>query len=431
MRKYRSRRSLHRCLCPDCRCHPRSSIARTHRDINRLLVVLEECNRRLFVALLVRQEGCGAIRRLARITGLSRNTIRRGIRELSHQGSLHRPSRIRRKGGGCPTVEDRHPGILAALNDLLRDAVAGDPVTGMKWTHKSIRRLSKTLSRQGFHASPNTVARLLRDQGFSLRTCRKQVPETRHGDRDRQFRYINGMRSLYISHDWPVISVDTKKKELIGRFKNPGRCWRRKPYAVYTHDFPSWAKGHAIPYGIYDLTYNDGYVVVGTSHETGSFAGAAIRRWWMAIGRHRYPRTRRLLIEADAGGAANDCRKWAWKQGLQALADEFGLTITVTHCPTGASKWNPIDHRMFSLISGNWAGKPLTSYAVMLNCIRSTRSNTGFHCRARLDNREYPIGRRVTEQEKRWVRLKPRKVFPRWNYTIYPHPRSTKGSNYC
>lgn len=427
MAKHRSRRSLHRCPCPDCRCHPRGKVARTHRDINRLLTVLDERNRRLFVALLARQQGRGAIRRLARVTGLSRNTIRKGLRELLRTSARQRSSRLRRKGGGRKKVEEQQPGLVAALNDLLRDSVAGDPVTTMKWTHKSLRRLSKALRRKRFHASPNTVARLLREHGFSLRTCRKQVPETRHGDRDRQFRYLVHLRRLYIKRGWPVISVDTKKKDLIGLFKNPRKTWRRRPHAVLVHDFPSKAVGRAIPYGIYDLAYNDGYVVVGTSHETGTFAAAAIRRWLLAIGRHRYPRARRLLIEADAGGG-NDYRKWEWKLGLQALADEFRLIITVTHYPSGASKWNPIDHRMFSLISGNWAGEPLTSYEVVLQYIRRTRSSTGFHCRACLDNHDYPTGRWVKRQEQAWVRLKRRKVFPQWNYTIRPHTHPSKGS---
>jgi len=429
MAKHRSSRSLHGCPCPDCQCHPRGKIARNHRDINRLLTTLDERNRRLFVALLARQQGRGAIRRLARITGLSRNTIRKGLRQLQRTSPRQRPSRLRRCGGGRKKVEQQQPGIVVALSDLLRDAVAGDPVTGMKWTHKSLRRLSKKLKRQGFRASPNTVARLLRQHGFSLRTCRKQVPETRHRDRDQQFRYLVRLRRLYINRGWPVISVDTKKKELIGPFKNPGKTWRRRPYPVFIHDFPSQAFGRAVPYGVYDLSYNDGYVVVGISHETGAFAAAAIRRWWLAIGRQRYPRARRLLIEADAGGA-NDYRKWDWKLGLQALADEFGLTITVTHYPSGASKWNPIDHRMFSLISGNWAGEPLTSYEVVLQFIRSTRSSTGFHCRACLDNSDYPTGRWVKPQEHARLRLKRRKVFPQWNYTIRPHPHPNKGSSY-
>ena len=271
----------------------------------------------------------------------------------------------------------------------------------------------------------STIARLLDDLRFSLRTCRKNKAGTRHKDRDRQFRYLVRLRKLYLTLGLPVISVDTKKKELVGDFKNPGRCWRCRDREVLDHDFPSWAIGRAIPYGIYDLAFNDGLVVVGTSHETPSFAVAAIRRWWLEVGRHRYPRAKRLLIEADAGGA-NDYRKWEWKVALQALADEFGLIITVTHYPTGASKWNPIDHRMFSLISANWSGEPLVSYETILGYIRRTRSSEGFHCRACLDPADYPLRSKGTPEARRRVRLKPRPVLPQWNYTIWPHNKPTQ-----
>lgn len=312
------------------------------------------------------------------------------------------------------------PGAVRALEGLLKDATAGDPISGLKWTHRSTRRLAKALRRRGFRLSANTIARLLRQRGFSLRTNRKRLAEVSDPDRDRQFRYLSRLRRLYVTLGLPVISVDTKKKELIGPFKNPGRTWRRQPKPVFAHDFPSWAEGRAVPYGIYDVAHNDGLVVVGTSHETPSFAVSCIRRWWLLVGRRRYPRARRLLIEADAGGA-NDARKWEWKVALQALADEFDLVITVTHYPSGASKWNPIDHRMFSLISGNWAGEPLTSYEVMLKYIRTTRSSEGFHCRACLDGRAYPQGWKVTPAAKASVRLKRRSVLPRWNYSIWPH----------
>jgi hypothetical protein len=315
---------------------------------------------------------------------------------------------------------------VIALQELLREAVAGDPVTGLKWTHKSLRRLSAALRRRGLHASPNTVARLLRQGHFALRVCRKQIAETGHRDRDRQFRYLIRMRRLYLTHGWPVISVDTKKKEWIGPFKNPGRSWRHAPPAVFTHDFPSWSEGPAIPYGIYDLAHNDGLVVVGTTHDTPSFAVHAIRRWWLLVGRQRYAGAGRLLIEADAGGS-NDYRKWEWKVALQRLADEFALTIVVSHFPTGASKWNPIDHRMFSLISGNWAGEPLTSYGVVLKRIRATRSGTGFHCRACLDTAEYEACHKVTADDKARVRLKRRRLLPQWNYVIRPHATPAKG----
>jgi hypothetical protein len=309
---------------------------------------------------------------------------------------------------------------LKALERLLVDATAGDPASGMKWTHRSLRTLRKGLRRLGIEASPPTIARLLRGRGFSLRTCRKSKAGTRDEDRDRQFRYLTRLRKLYLSLELPVISVDTKKKELVGEFKNAGRCWRRQARAVLDHDYPSWAVGRAVPYGVYDLAFNDGMVVVGTSHETPSFAVAAIRRWWLEVGHRRYAGARRLLIEADAGGA-NDPRKWEWKIALQKLSDEFGLTITVTHYPTGASKWNPIEHRMFSLISANWSGEPLVDYETILGYIRRTRSEEGFHCRARLDRTVYPSRSRATKEAKQRVRLERRPVLPRWNYTIRPH----------
>ena len=302
-------------------------------------------------------------------------------------------------------------------------------MTGLKWTHKSTRRLSAALRRLGFQACPNTVARLLRARGFSLHVCRKQLAETGHRDRDCQYRYLVRLRRLYLARGWPVISVDTKKKEWVANFRNPGRCWRRRPRRVLAHDFPSWAEGPAIPYGIYDLAHDDGYVAVGTSHDTPTFAVASIRRWWLAVGRHRYPGARRLLIEADSGGS-NDYRKWGWKVALQALADETGLVITVTHFPPGASKWNPIDHRMFSLISGNWAGEPLTRYETVLKYIRATRSSAGFRCRASLDRKQYEARHRVLPEERARLRLRRRKVLPEWNYTIRPHTHSAKGSSY-
>jgi Rhodopirellula transposase DDE domain len=295
----------------------------------------------------------------------------------------------------------------------------------MKWTHRSLRTLAKGLKRRGIILAPSTIARLLRQMRFSLRTCRKRKARTSDKDRDRQFRYLTRLRRLYRTLGWPVISVDTKKKEWVGDFKNPGRCWRRQDRIVLDHDFPSWAVGRAIPYGIYDVACDDGLVVVGTSHETPSCAVAAIRRWWLEIGCRRDAGKRRLLIEADAGGA-NDGRKWEWKVALQELADEFGLIITVTHYPTGASKWNPIEHRMFSLISGNWSGEPLSSYETILGYIRGTRSSKGFHCRAHLDTTDYPTKYRVTSEAKRRVRLKPRPVLPKWNYTIWPHGGSQK-----
>ena len=276
------------------------------------------------------------------------------------------------------------------------------------------------MRRRGVRLTPPTIARLLRQLHFSLRTNRKRLAGIRDLDRDRQFRYLLRLRRLYITLGLPVISVDTKKKEWVGNFKNPGRCWRWRDRAVLDHDYPSWASGQAIPVGIYDVAHNDGYVVVGTSHDTPAFTGAAIRRWWLAVGRRRYPEAQRVLIEVDGGGAT-DHRKWAWKVALQGLADEFGLILAVTHYPAGASKWNPIEHRLFSLISGNWAGEPLVSYETILKYIRTTQTETGLHCRACLDRKEYPAQHRVAAQDKARVRLKRRPVRPELNYMIFPH----------
>jgi len=305
------------------------------------------------------------------------------------------------------------------LQELLQDATAGDPITGMKWTHRSLRKLCKALRRRGVRLSPTTLARLMRRRRFSLRTCRKQKAGIRNCNRARQFRYLLRLRNWYFARKWPVISVDTKKKEWVGNFKNPGRSWRRRPHQVFDHDYPSWAEGRANPAGIYDPAYNDGYVVIGITKETPTFEVEAIRRWWLDVGRQRYGNKCPLLIEVDGGGA-NDHRKWEWKCALQRFADACGLTITVTHYPPGASKWNPIDHRMFSLISANWAGEPLRSYETMLKHIRTTRSDTGFHCRARLDERAYET-QKISAEQKASIRLKRRQVLPEWNYTIRPH----------
>jgi len=285
------------------------------------------------------------------------------------------------------------------LQELVRDDTAGDPISGLRWTHRSLRKLCKALQRQGVALAPHTVARLLRELHFSLRTCRKRKAGLHNPDRDRQFRYLVRLRRLFLARKWAVISVDTKKKEWIGNFKGAGRCWRQEDREVLDHDYPTWAFGRAIPVGIYDLAHNDGFVVIGTSHETATFEVLAIRRWWLQVGRPRYPQEQNLLIEVDSGGA-NDHRKWEWKIALQHLADEFRLTITVTHFPPGASKWNPIEHRMFSLISANWAGEPLESYETILKHVRTTRSVMGFHCRACLDGQEYTPQRKATDEQK-------------------------------
>ena len=310
------------------------------------------------------------------------------------------------------------------LKELLRDATAGDPMGGLRWTHKTTRKLAAVLQRRGVQASHVTVARLLRAQKYSLRSNRKRLGGKQDPDRDRQFRLLGRRRRRFQRHGWPVISVDTKKKELVGNFKNGGRAWRCEDRDVLDHDFPTLARGRAYPYGVYDETRNTGYVVIGTTHQTAAFAVRAIRSWWRQVGQRQYPGVSRLAIEADSGGA-NGNRCWAWKVGLQDMADEFGLTITVGHYPSGASKWNPIEHRMFNLISANWAGEPLTSYEVMLKHIRTTRSSTGFRCRAVLDLRFYPTKVQVSDEAKSSLRLSRHTALPKSNYTI--RPRNTTG----
>ena len=263
------------------------------------------------------------------------------------------------------------------------------------------------------------MARLLQLKRYALRVNRKRLSRHHDPQRDQQFRYIARRRRKFQRAGLPVISVDTKKKELIGAFKNPGRTWRQKPLEVLATDFLNDAEGKAIPYGIYDLAHNAGYIVVGTSHETPAFAVAAIRSWWMQVGRHAFPGSHALLIQADSGGA-NGNRCWLWKLGLQHLADEFGLTITVTHYPTGASKWNPVEHRLFSPVSGNWAGQPLINYETVLKFIRTTRTETGLRCRARLDTAEYATGLKVTKEQKAQINLQRHRTLPKYNYTIRP-----------
>jgi len=309
--------------------------------------------------------------------------------------------------------------VRELLRELLRDATAGDPMGGLRWTHKTTRKLAAALTRRGVRVGHVTVARLLRAQKYSLRSNRKRLGGKKDPSRDRQFRLLGRRRRRFQRQGWPTISVDTKKKELVGNFKNGGRAWRCVDRDVLDHDFPTLARGRAYPYGIYEESRNAGYVVVGTTHQTAAFAIRAIRTWWLKVGRRQYPNASRLAIEADSGGA-NGNRCWAWKAGLQDLADEFGLTITVGHYPSGASKWNPIEHRMFSLISANWAGEPLTSYEVLLKHIRTTRSSTGFRCRASLDTRFYPLKVKVSDEAKAAVRLSYHAILPDWNYTVRP-----------
>lgn len=302
----------------------------------------------------------------------------------------------------------------------MQDATAGDPITGLKWTRKTLRALARTLRSKGFKIGFVTLRRLLQEQDYAIRVNCKRLTKKQAPQRDRQMRYLLRLRRRFVKAGQPVISVDTKKRELVGNFKNAGGTWRRKARAVLEYDFPSDAEGVAIPFGIYDVVRNEGFVVVGTSHQTPKFAVAAIRHWWVQAGQMYYPDPHELLIEADCGNP-NGNRCWRWKHELQQLADEFGLTLTVTHLPTGVSKWNPIEHQLFSQISRNWAGEPLLSYETILKFIRTTRTESGLRCKAYLDKTIYETKLQLTPEQKEGINMVPHRVLPKYNYTIKPH----------
>jgi hypothetical protein len=308
---------------------------------------------------------------------------------------------------------------LNALEDLLQDATAGDPMTGLKWTRKTLEKLARGLRRRGYRVGRETVRRLLGLRDYSLRTNHKRLSKRRDVERDRQMRYIARKRRAFLKAKKPVISADGKKKEPIGNFKNAGRTWRRQPLDVLATDFPSDAEGKASLYGVYDVARNRGVVGVGVSHETAPFAVNVIRMWWRREGRHAYPDADELLIQVDAGGA-NGYRSWGWKWALQQFADKTGLTLTVMHYPTSASKWNLIEHRLFNHISANWAGQPLVSYETIVNFIRTTCTKQGLTCYAYRDTADYPTGVKITPEQQELINLVSGRVLPKWNYTIKP-----------
>lgn len=302
----------------------------------------------------------------------------------------------------------------------MKHETAGDPTNGRKWTRRTTTRIAEELKKLGLDVSAKTVGRLLKQMGFSLRVNHKKLPRKSAPDRDEQFAYIAETRESFARRHWPVVSVDTKKKEMVGNFKNAGAAWRRDPLLVNDHDFRSDALGIAVPYGVYDAQANRGFLFVGTSHDTPHFAADNLARWWVSDGRRRYPKARKLLVLADGGGS-NGPRTRAWKHGLQErLCDAHGLTVTVCHYPTGASKWNPIEHRLFSEISKNWAGRPLDSFETIVGCARATTTSTGLTVRARLVRKQYPKGVKVTDQEMATLRLSAHATQPARNYTLSP-----------
>jgi len=382
---------------------------------------LDERQRRLLMGAEARVLGHGGIRVVARAAGVREATVSLGAREL--EAGAEPLGRARRRGGGRKRLADLDPGLRPALLALVEPDERGDPMSPLRWTVKSLRVLAGELTRQGHRAGADTVADLLREEGFSLQGNAKTIEGNQVPDRDAQFRYLNEQVREHRDAGEPVVSVDTKKKELVGNYHNGGREWRPagQPARVKSHDFPDLELGKAIPYGIYDLAADAGWVNVGTDHDTAAFAVESIRRWWNDAGRAAYPGARRLLITADAGGS-NNPRTRAWKHELAAFALQAGLEITACHFPPGTSKWNKIEHRLFSHITMNWRGRPLTSHEVIVAAIAATTTGTGLRVRAELDTGTYPAGATISDEQMAALPLRRHDWHGDWNYTLYPRP---------
>jgi len=381
--------------------------------------------RRQWAATEARDLGWGGVTAVAQATGMSRVTITAGLRELrqpAKQRVLEAP-RVRRPGGGRRALTESDPKLLAALEALIEPVTRGDPESPLRWTCKSTRRLADELTRQDHRVGPRTVAMLLRHEGYSLQANQKTREGSSHPDRNAQFEYISTLVRRFQHRGQPAISVDTKKKELVGDFKNAGRTWRRhgQPEKVRVHDFRDPVLGKAIPYGVYDLANNQGWVSVGIDHDTAQFATNSIRRWWREMGSLRFPRATDLLITADGGGS-NSPRSRLWRVMLQKLADALELKLTVCHFPPGTSKWNKIEHRLFSFITHNWRGRPLVSHRAIVSLIASTTTRTGLIVRAAIDRNRYETEVKVSDSDLSRLRIKPHTFHGDWNYTVSPRP---------
>ncbi len=390
-------------------------------DRNKILSsFLDEKSQRLYNAAESKVLGHGGIAIVSKATGVSRTTISNGLKELRDSKSID-TKRIRRKGGGRKKAILKMPEIKTELAKLIEPALRGEPDSPLLWTSKSLRKLSSELKMIGLNVSHNVVGKILKKEGFSLQANRKTDEGKGHPDRNAQFEYIHQKVKEYQSQNQPVISVDAKKKELVGNFKNAGKELRRKkePEKVKVYDFPSDAEGKAIPYGVYDMTQNKGWVSVGIDHDTSEFAAETIKRWWRQMGKPFYPKSQRLLITADGGGS-NSSRSRLWKKELQKLSNKIGLVIEVCHFPPATSKWNKIEHRLFSQIAQNWRGKPLLSYEVIVNLIGSTTTTTGLNVVCELNENNYDIGIKVTDEELKSFNLQKDEFHGEWNYKIRP-----------
>ena len=385
--------------------------------------VLDERTRRLVAAAEAEALGFGGVTAVAQASGLSRGTVIRGMAELKVAPKPARGQRIRRTGAGRKRTVDQDATLKRDLESLVEPVTRGDPESPLRWTCKSVRQLAAELKRMKHQTSHRMVAELLHEMDYSLQANRKTLEGSTHPDRDAQFHHISDKSREFQAGRQPVISVDTKKKELVGDFKNHGRELRLKgdPEKVRVHDFVIPALGRAAPYGVYDVTQNAGWVSVGVDHDTAAFAAQSIRRWWESMGAKAYPEAKQLLITADSGGS-NGARVRLWKVELQKLADETGLEISVCHLPPGTSKWNKIEHRLFSFISQNWRGKPLVSHQVIVNLIAATTTKTGLRVRAEIDPGKYPKGVKISDKQVATIRLERDQFHGEWNYTILPHP---------
>jgi transposase len=391
----------------------------------RLFRSLDEASRRRVAGHRVIELGYGGLTRVMNLTGLSHHTIKRGIAELRSGEELSTDGRVRRPGGGRKKLEEDDPKIFDALEELLNEATSGDPMRPLRWTTKSTRGLARELTKRGHKVSSSTVGRLLRDLGYSLQANKKTKEGSSHPDRDAQFEKINETVEAFQQEGQPVISIDSKKKERVGEFKNAGKTYRKQgdPHKVNVYDYPSLAIGTATPYGMFDIQRNEGMVNVGQSADTAEFAVESIHQWWRRFGRRHYPNAKGLLLCADGGGS-NGSRNRSWKYFLQDFADETELEVSVCHYPPGTSKWNKIEHRMFSFISLNWQGQPLVDYETIVNLIGSTRTEAGLKVRARLDPYVYERGIKITDDEMAELAWSADEILPHWNYTI--SPRATK-----
>ena len=379
---------------------------------------LSEPQRRWFAAVKSAELGYGGASYISQITGLSRSTIAQGMQDLE-QGELSEEVRQRKDGGGRKSLESADPSIVKAINDIMVHSSAGDPMSHLLWTNKSTRNIANQLNQSGLIVSHVTVGRILKQLGYSLKSNVKSLSGKSHPDRDAQFRNINRLVTHFSKNDNPVVSVDTKKKELIGNFKNPGRVWTLENIEVLDHDFPSYGIGKAVPYGTYDVNRNEGFVNVGMSSDTAEFAVNSLWQWWRHFGRKNYPNSSEILVCADGGGS-NGSRVRAWKFYLQELSNKIGKPITVAHYPPGTSKWNKIEHRMFSFISLNWKGRPLENFEAVVNLISATTTTEGLKIKAKLDIKKYRTGKKISDEEYHALNLKLSKKFPTWNYTIQP-----------